>query len=59
MVAANARTHKDMSISRVPLALVRRIARDAKREQVSESAVMRRWLLKAYGMLPPEQKNGQ
>jgi hypothetical protein len=54
MVAANSKTHKDMSVSRVPLVLVKKIEHDAKREHLSESDVMRRALLRHYGLLPEE-----
>jgi hypothetical protein len=58
MAPANPRTHKDMSLSRVPLALVRRIEEDARREHLSESDIVRGILLRHYDLIP-EGKNGQ
>ena len=51
MAPANIKTHKDLSLSRVPKELVNYIEKDAKRERLSNSDVIRRILLKHYGML--------
>lgn len=51
MAPANTKTHKDLSLSRVPKELVHHIEKDAKRERLSHSDVIRRILMRYYGML--------
>lgn len=51
MAPANPKTHKDLSLSRVPKDLHKLITEDAKRERLSQSDIIRRILLRHYGML--------
>ena len=51
MAPANTKTTKDLSLSRVPKVLVNRILQEAKREGLSQSDIIRRILLRHYGLL--------
>ncbi len=51
MAKANPKTHKDMAVSRVPVTLAKLIEQDAKVNALSASDIIRRILLRHYGLL--------
>jgi hypothetical protein len=59
MAQANPKTHKDMSISRVPLILVQRLEQEAQREHLSTSDIIRGVLLRHYGLITEPPNGGE